>query len=68
MVMKHLYIFSDRGAYGEFVKVCIASTLEEAQSIADLKRLGWNLIPDSIIQVNNTEESRLVFNGGGDNE
>lgn len=65
--MKHLYIFSDRGAYGEFVKVCIASTLKEAQALAELKRLGWNLIPDSIIQVSNSEESRIVFDGGGDN-
>ena len=54
MLMKHLYIFSDRGAYGEFVKVCIASTLEEAQVLTELKRLGWNLIPDSIIKVSDS--------------
>lgn len=65
------YIFSQKTNYGEFVRIVIADSVEEAFNMSDknhksLKDNGWDIITDSEIDVKNTETKRIVFEGGGD--
>lgn len=67
--MKHLYIFSTDTNYGEFVKACVASSDEEAAELCDLKNFAWRKddeTPKTKVRVDDSEECRLVFDGGGD--
>lgn len=65
--MKHLYIFAEWGAYGQFVIACIASSLEEAQELCEIKKNNWNPIPEITMLLSQDQESKVIFSGGGDN-
>lgn len=65
--MKYLYIFAERTAYGQFVVVCIASSLEEAQELCIIKKNAWCPIPEIIMPLSQDQESKVIFSGGGDN-
>lgn len=62
-----LFMFTQWGAYGQFVSVCIAKDIDEAITLLKLKELGWSTTPEFIIEVSDDETTRIVFEGGGDN-
>ena len=64
------YIFSQKTNYGEFVRIVIADSVEEAFNMSDkylkpLKDNGWDIILESEVAVKDTETKRIVFEGGG---
>lgn len=65
--MKQLYIFAEWGAYGQFVIACIASSREEAMELCEIKKNGWDPVPEVTVPLIQDQESRVVFSGGGDN-
>ena len=62
-----LFMFTQWGAYGQFVLVCIAKDIDEAITLLKLKELGWSTTPEFTIKVSDDEATRIVFEGGGDN-
>lgn len=67
IVIKQLYIFADRTNYGQFVVACIASSYDEALELCEIKKNGWDLVPELTIPLTQDQESRVIFSGGGDN-
>lgn len=67
-----LFIFSFRGAYGEYIYGIIHNTVEEALDFTmghgkSLKDLGWK-VSDLIYYVEvKTDKIGVAFEGGGDN-
>jgi len=57
-----LFIFSEDTNYGLAVISCIAKNANEAVTLLELERLGWDITPKFEIEVNENEETRVVFN------
>jgi hypothetical protein len=56
-----LYLFSEEGAYGEFIEIVSAYNKEQAWAISYAKKNGWNNNP---IIIEPTLVSSIIFKGG----
>lgn len=65
--MKKLYIFAEWTNYGQFVVACIASSYDEALDLCEIKKNGWDPVPEIKIPLTQDQESKVIFSGGGDN-
>lgn len=62
--LKNLYVFKQKIDSSEYVKMIIASSLEEVLDLF-IKKIGWNTLLILIFPVSNFETTRIVFESKG---